>query len=292
MRVIYYTSGVSGSGRVVRGLSIGNAIRRAGKSAEFTILSSCPFAYLADQLGFAHLEIPTETEDQLGPSNYHNSQLCQALDNLNPDILLIDLLWFPLYNFVQQIPCKTIFLWQQMRPRFFSMELPDRTISFQPEHYDLVVGIEPCRGPRPEVEVNPLILRDREAIFSRSKAAKLLDLDESSNNCLMFLNAHPGDFEKTRDRFAYLANSGYRMVYSTNYQGGIFPVVDYFNAFDLIVCGASYNSFWEAIYFDKEAIFIPIRTQFVDTDRLVREYRNYRFQENGADQLVRIIFDL
>ena len=116
-----------------------------------------------------------------------------------------------------------------------------------------------------------------------------LGLDEQKKNCLLAINAHPGDFEKTRERFSYLASSGYRMVHTTNYQGGIFPVVDYFSAFELIVCGASYNSFWEAVFFDKEAIFVPTKTRFVDGERLIREYRNYSFEHNGADQLVEII---
>jgi hypothetical protein len=82
------------------------------------------------------------------------------------------------------------------------------------------------------------------------------------------------------------------MVYSTNYRGGLFPAVDYFNAFDLVVCGASYNAFWETVYFDKEAIYVPVTARFVDSERLIREYRNYRFEENGADQLVAILREL
>ncbi len=48
-------------------------------------------------------------------------------------------------------------------------------------------------------------------------------------------------------------------VGSINYEGGIFPVVNYFNAFDLIICGASYNSFWEAIYLKKKLYLYPTR---------------------------------
>ena len=60
MRVVYYTSGITGSGRVVRGLSIWNALRRAGVSWEYTILSSAPFAHLAERLGVSHVEVPLE----------------------------------------------------------------------------------------------------------------------------------------------------------------------------------------------------------------------------------------
>ena len=51
--------------------------------------------------------------------------------------------------------------------------------------------------------------------------------------------------------YSYLEDEGYQMVYSTNYKGGLFPAVDYFNAFEMLICGAGYNSFWEAVYFDR-----------------------------------------
>ena len=292
MKVLYYTSGVSGSGRVVRGISIGNAFRRQGKKVDFTILSSSPFAHLADIFDLKHREIPVEGEDKLSKKNYPDSELYRTLTSLSPDILLIDLLWFSTYHFIEELPCKKIFLWQRMDERFFTINLPDGAISFRPESYNLVLAIEPFKGEGPKRQVNPLIIRNRDEILPREQAVKELKLDESHKNCLLAINARPGDFDKARKRFSYLRDLGYRMVTTTNYEGGIFPVVDYFNAFELIICGASYNSFWEAIYFDKEAIFVPTRTSFVDGERLIREYRNYIFNENGADQLVDIVMSL
>lgn len=82
------------------------------------------------------------------------------------------------------------------------------------------------------------------------------------------------------------------MIYSTNYHGGLFPAADYFNAFDFIVCGAGYNQFWEAIFFNKEAVFEPTATIFEDQARRVRECQEYYFDVNGADQLVELIMGL
>jgi len=291
MRIVYYTSGVTGSGRLVRGLSIGNALRRAGSDPGYTLVSSSPFGRLADLLGFAHREIPAESEDRLSPNAYPHSVAYRTLQELKPDILLVDLLWFPLVHFLDELPGRKVFLWQQLDSGFFTIPLPGGPISFDPAQYDLVVAIEPFTGEGPASQVNPLILRNRDEILPRADALTALDLVEGKH-CLIAINAHPGDFERVRERYFYLANSGYRLVHSTNYQGGLFPAVDYFNAFDLIVCGASYNAFWEAVYFDKEAIFVPVATRFADGERLIREYRGYRFEENGADQLVRILLGL
>ncbi len=82
------------------------------------------------------------------------------------------------------------------------------------------------------------------------------------------------------------------MVYSTNYSGGIFPVVDYFNAVDLLICGGGYNAFWEAKYFEKEAIIVPTYARFEDPQIRISIGQDFTFKENGADQLVGIIMEL
>ena len=291
MRICYYTSGTTGSGRLVRGISIGTALTRSGIIANFTILSSSPFSRLADDLNINHIEIPTESEEQLSKKNYKDSILYKALTALKPDILLIDLLWFPLYNFMDEIPGKKIFLWQRMAEQYFSMDLPSGKITYNPKQFDLVLAMEPFLGEGPDQQINPLILRNRDEILSRKKALRELSLGRK-NNCLLAYNGHPGDFERVEKEYSYLEKEGYNIVATTNYKGGIFPVIDYFNAFDLIVCGASYNSFWEVIFFKKKGIFIPTKTRFVDGERLIRQFSNYSFKENGADQLVKIMMNL
>lgn len=288
MNIVYYTAGTTGSGRLVRGLSIGTALARKGVIADFTVLSSSPFGRLADELNIKHIEIPVETEEQLSKDNYKSSMLYRALTFLKPDILLIDLLWFPLYFFGDKIPGRKIFLWQRLAENFFSMDLPEGKISYDPGQFDLVLAMEPFFGDGPADQINPLILRNRDEILSRKKALKELSL-KKGKNCLIAYNGHPGDFERVEREYSYLKEEGYSIVSTTNYKGGIFPVIDYFNAFDLVVCGASYNSFWEARYFEKKAIFVPTKTRFVDGERLIQKFSDYTFKKNGADQLVEII---
>ena len=291
MNITFYTSGTTGSGRLVRGISIGTALTRNSIIADFTILSSSPFSRLADDLNINHIEIPVESEEQLSRDNYKDSILFKALTAIKPDILLIDLLWFPLHNFIDEIPGKKIFLWQRMAEKYFSMDLPSGRITFNPKQYDIVLAMEPFLGEGPDRQINPLILRNRNEILSRKEALRELSLSRK-NNCLLAYNGHPGDFERVVKEYSYLEDEGYNIVATTNYKGGIFPVVDYFNAFDLIVCGASYNSFWEVIYFRKKGIFVPTKTRFVDGERLIRQFSNYSFKENGADQLIKIIMNM
>ncbi|MBN1698226.1 MAG: hypothetical protein JW881_11990 [Spirochaetales bacterium] len=301
MKILYYTSGVTGSGRVVRGIAIANGLerrkqgtKRGGIAADFHVLSSCRLARLCDRFGISHTEIPPEGEDRLGPDAYRDSELFRAITGLAPDILLVDLLWFPLYFFIDSLSCTTIFLWHEVDEAFFTIDCRGgRRIVFDPCMFDRLVAIEPVEKPiGPGTEVNPLILRNRDEIFPRDRAVKELGVGDDKRNCLLAYNGHPGDFEKLKRMYSYLEDEGFRMVYTTNYRGGLFPVVDYFNAFDLIICGAGYNSFWETRFFEKEAVYYPPVTRFYDPGRLIRDYHDYTFSENGADQLADMLMSL
>jgi hypothetical protein len=289
MKIVYYTSGISGSGRIVTGISIGNAFRRKGMDVDFTILSSSPFAALADD--YNHEEIPLEDEFSLSADRCRSSALYSTLERLQPDILLVDLQWYPLHHFIIELPCKKILLCRQVDDRFFSLPLHDGPLEFERSRFDLVLATEPFESIIPMTRINPIVIRNRDEILSRHEALKRLGLDEARPNCLFAFNGHPDDFRRTRKKYSYLEDS-YRMVYSTNYREGLFPAADYFNAFDFIVCGGGYNQFWEVIYFDKEAVFEPTATVFEDQARRIRECQEYYFDENGADQLVALILGM
>ena len=293
MKIVYYTSGISGSGRVVRGISIGNALKRKNVHSEYLILSSSPFAHFADRLGISHVEIPVEDEHQLSKENYENSELYGTISALDPDILLVDLLWFSLYRFIHELPCKKIFLCHQVFDRFFTIPLKEEKISIRPEDYNMLLAVEPFTCSIPMRQINPIILRNRDEILPRAEALDRLNLNDNQKVSLFAFNGHPGDFERYKKKYSYLEDTGgYQMIYTTIYKGGIFPIVDYFNAFDFIITAAGYNSFWEVMFFNKEAVFENIPLNFSSTERRIRECQEYTFDENGANQLVDIIMSL
>ena len=91
MRILYYATGITGSGHLVLGLSIANAFRRRGVEHALTILSSSStFSKLADRMGIQHQEIPLENETQLSAESYSSSALYQAITSLDPDVLIVD----------------------------------------------------------------------------------------------------------------------------------------------------------------------------------------------------------
>ena len=92
--------------------------------------------------------------------------------------------------------------------------------------------------------------------------------------------------------YSSLQDKGYKLYYSSLFSGGAFPIVDYFNAFDFIVCGAGYNAFWETIYFGKKAEYRALPKRFENQQWRVENCRTYKFNKNGADELAEIIIDL
>ncbi len=293
MRIAYYTSGVSGSGNLVLGISVANALRRRREEPAFTIVSSSPsFTDLADRMEVGHVEIPLETETQLSKENYGSSAIFKAITGLNPDVLIVNHHWFMLDAFIRELPCKKIFLCRQVDERFFSIPFAEETLLFRPKDYDLALSIEPFETGQPLRRIDPLILRNRDEILPREKALKRLGLSKGKNHCLFAFNGHPGDFERIKKMYSYLEDEGYEMVYSTNYKGGLFPAVDYFNAFEMLICGAGYNSFWEAVYFQKEAVFVPEQRRFEDQFWRVEQCQEYEFKQNGADTAAEMILGL
>jgi len=291
MKVLYLTSGATGSGRVVRGISIGNAFRRNKVKCDYTILSGSRFSFLADSLNIKRLDIPLENIDRFSQKECRNTIFYQTLVSQNPDVVIVDLIWFTLHNFINELEYKKIFLCRQVDDRFFSIDFPGNPISFQPENYDRVLSIEPFKGSFPMESINPLVIRNRDEILSRDDAISQLKLDTDREVCILSYSGHPGDFKRVKKTYSHLEDV-YQMVYTTTYEEAIFPVMDYYNASDLIVCGAGYNSFWEVIYLNKEAIFVPTRAIFESGERRIKECQDYSFNENGADQLVDIVMNL
>ena len=285
MRILYYTSGVSGSGRIVQGISIYNALVRNKIPADYLLLSSSPLSLLAEREGVPHAEIPLENEHQLSAESWPDSQLYHFLDSFRPDFLLVDLLWFPLHHFIRRLSCRKVFLCHQVDEHFFSLKTPQNRISFQPGDYDLVLATEPFRSSIPLQPINPIVIRNRNEILGVEEARRRLQIEQSRSSCLFTFSGEAADVEEVKKTFTYLAEEGYQMVDAD----GLFPVVDYFNAFNLLICGAGYNSFWEAIFFQKKSYFIPRPRKFENQAYRVAECQDYQFEENGADQLVDLL---
>jgi hypothetical protein len=290
VRVVYYTSSITGVGRLVTGMAVGNALERRGVSCKYTIVHSSSLGRLAED--FTTAWVPVETESDLAPGNWHTSVLYKTLRRLKPDLLLVNHPWFMIHNFIAELPGKKIYLSDQAFDSHFRVPLRGGDLVFDPAGYDRVFAIEPFRSAVAMENLNPFILRNRDEIMPREKALSRLGLDGAKPAALYSLSGDPQYFEKFRDKYSYLEKDGYDVIYTGTYREGIFPAVDYFNAFDVIVCGAGYNQVWEENYFGKKALFEILDVNFSDQSLRIKTSGNFRFDVNGADQLADIIKQL
>jgi hypothetical protein len=284
VRVVFYTSSITGAGRLVTGMSIGNALQRKGVSCTYTIVHSSDLGHLAENFNTAW--VPVETGKDLAPGAWRKSVLYKTLAKLKPDVLLVHHTWFMVHHFIRELPGIKLYLSDQVYDSHFRVPLDSGELVFDPGQYARVIAIEPFDSAVPMERVNPLVLRNRDEILPRDRALKRLGLDGTKPVALYSLSGRPEYFDRLREKYAYLGQEGYEVVYTGTWKrGGIFPAVDYFNAVDLLVCGAGYNQVWEANYFGKKALFEVLDVNFSDQRLRIRTAETLRFEENGADQL-------
>lgn len=289
MNIVYYTSGITGIGRLIIGIAIGNALARKAVKCNYTIVHSSRMGHVADD--FNNIKVPIENEVELSKNNFRKATLYKTLIRLKPDILIVNHQWFMLYNFINDLQCKKLYLSDYAYEKHFKISLPDGEMIFNPEHYDRVLAIEPFSRAMAMEQINPLILRNRDEIFSREKALQRLGLDGSKKIALYSFSGNPGEFERHLQKYSFLENE-YDVVRLSLYNNFLYPIVDYYNAFDIIVSGGGYNNVWSSVFFQKQSIFEPTELKFSDHETRINLSRDFHFDVNGADQLADIIMGL
>ena len=293
MKIVYYTSGISGLGRLVHGIALYNAFHRRGLSDfSFKIIHSAPEkqSRVLDRTGISHQHVPPEIPGS------DDSPLLSVLRKLSPDITIVDRMWMSVQDLRDRIPGKVVFITSRVNEDFFYIE-NNAYRKFQPQLYDAVLTSEPFHFPFAHTEINPLIIRTHDEILPESAAREALikcmkHYDQKKPICFIGVNYAPGFLKKFKELYSYLEEM-YNVVYSTNMDGGgIFPIADYYNAIDYMVCSATYNFYWEARYFNKEAVFVPVPVLHCDQQARLDEAADFSFEENGADQLVDILLNL
>ncbi|TVR03168.1 MAG: hypothetical protein EA403_07390 [Spirochaetaceae bacterium] len=285
MHIVYYCAAVTGSGHTVRGVAIHNALVRTGVPCEFTMVGTMGMPELARGRGIAVVELEHETFETLDPDRYRESVTFRTLLELNPDILIVDLAWFATHRLVADLRATTVLLVRQVSKDFFSYEYDGTAVYFDPTAFDRVIRIEPCDLPFHAQTINPIVIRNPSEIFSRADAASTLGLDPARPTALIATNGKLGEYEELIQTYSYLDDE-FQLIRTSNHHGGIFPIVDFFNAVDLVVCSGGYNAFWEALFFGKDAVFVPHARRFESQAQRINRCQDYRFTGNGADQLV------
>jgi len=272
--------------------------------------------------GVKHIQMPAESEKSVSKEHYASSELYKAIVHIAPDLLIVDRMWMVVRNMLPALSCKKLFVTSQVIDDFFRIETPKgENISFDGSLYERCIGMEPFESTVELEHIEPVIIRNKDEILPREEARRRLlenaereglydvhGLPKTSTGrglfrrnkqeteekpiCFLGMNFLPGYYEKLAQKYSYLEDE-YIVISSTNMDhGGLFPVADYYNAIDFMVCSATYNLFWESRVFGKEAVFEVVPARFCNQQARLDMYSEYVPKENGADQLARIIVDI
>lgn len=235
--------------------------------------------------------MPFAPEPGTAEARQRNDELLRLIEGLRPDVLVVGQAWYDAHPILAQLKCRKVVLFFQASAGYFRIPTAKGDMVFDPNEYDLVCGIEPWEWPIPCKVIEPMVLRNHDEIPSREDAACALGIDSERPTALVATNGLPGEFDDLRQLYSYLEDE-YQVVYSTNYADGLYPAVDYFNAFDFIACAGGYSAFWEAVYFRKDTVFVPQLRNYEDQAWRINNCQEYEFTRNGADQLVELLLDL
>ncbi|MBB2695413.1 UNVERIFIED_ORG: hypothetical protein GGI66_000053 [Rhizobium esperanzae] len=137
------------------------------------------------------------------------------------------------------------------------------------------------------IGVSPILLIDNDDRLSRAEAASALGVDPAGLVAVVQLGSER-NFDVSRLRPAIingLLKHGVQIVDAINplaakredhiagtVQKAIYPIARYFNAVDLMITNAGYNSFHEAVYGGIPAIFVPNEAPEMDEQAIRAAY--------------------
>jgi hypothetical protein len=290
VRIVFATFG-RGSGDLVIAASLYSALKRMGTELSFSAVGDCEYYYLFDDY-FDFVFVKPQPEFLFRRD--HETDLVTAIAALQPDVLVVWMIWLPLYAVIDQFPCKKIFLARGAPNWWWRAPLgKGRTIDFDPDHYDIVFDVEPNTELPFGEKTEPMVVRNPNEVLPREVARRELGAVDDRPLCVVAHNGYAGELEQilTQEK---LDAAGYHVITLTNTQQGrnIFPLAEYARGIDFLIGGAGYNLFYEARYFGIPSRHIPFKRNGDDQLWRLETNRNYSFQENGADTVARRIIEL
>ena len=290
LSIVYVTFG-SGSGDLVTAASLSQAFARADVDLRFSAVSNCEFHYLFDAY-FDHILVRAQPKLLFGHDR--DTDIYAALRMLEPDVLIVSMIWLPLLPIIRELPGLKVFVARKTFDRWWRIPLPDgRYLEFDASPYDLLFNIEPgYRLPWAE-QMEPMVICSRDELFPRETARHELGAMDDRPLCVVAHNGYAGELDQILSEEKLDAGS-YNIITLTNTQQGrnIFPLAEYARGIDFLIGGAGYNLFYEARYFGIPSRHIPFKRNGDDQAWRLETNRNYSFQENGADTVARRIIEL
>jgi hypothetical protein len=275
MKIGYFTAGTVGGGHIVRGLAIARGLRRAGYSGRFRIFS--PIA-IRGAGTWAEQEVvrasSTELED---PTSAWESVLATAIYSYAPDLVIVDLFWAPLRHVLPELRCEAWLLLRK-HPRWWFSGTPRRR--FVSSQFARIIAIEPFRSEHASEMIDPIVVCNPEECHDATGLRQLICATDAEPLVIAICGGRPEEMARLVDgRDCYQWN-----LFDPN---APFPAAEWLPGADAVLCGAGYNSFWEAAWlgYARRAIFVPFARSVDSQEWRLATCLGRRVTSNGADVL-------
>ena len=280
MRVAYMTAGDVGAGHLVRGVAIGRGLARAGFAGTYRMFGP-PLGFPAGRRN-DYEAIGIRADGALrDPHLAQGSDLAVRLADFAPDLLLVDMFWGPLRWVLPRLACEAWLLVRICPPVWLE---GGPGLPFEPAQYRRRFAIEPIRHPRLAETLDPIVVANPEECRGREEVRRRWGVASGEPLALVQHAGERGEIEELRR----LAGPEARTLDLFEPEA-LFPAAEWLPGADRVYSGAGYNSYWEARWlgYERRTTFLPFRRSIDDQARRLKEFRDVRPRENGADALAR-----
>ncbi len=260
MKLLYYAIG-GGTGHLVRALSI----LRKFSGCKREVLALSKFVDFVSEKGIKICGFPTKKKDifELG------KKIREKIFEYKPDLLFVDTFPGGCFGELEEIPFKKIFI--------------KRSECF---HTGFFMVFDLRKLP-------PVLIRNFNEVGDRDLLRKKIGIYENEKTLFFYHNTKRDEVMKwTKISHSVSRELGLKFYFSSSYftndmkidgfNLNYFPVMEILPAFDIVVTGGGYNSYFETTTLFNSAIFIPFRRK-IDNQYERIDKEKYFLVENGRD---------
>jgi hypothetical protein len=234
--------------------------------------------------------IPIVAEPEKMWGRDRETMLYQYLKHIDPDLIIVDNIWFPIKPFLHEFKAKTAIYFWFLPPEWFQTPPLEDGVShaFQPEDYDLPFTIDPnfhldgCINIPPVINIHDSTIQPPEIIRS------VLEIPEGKKLALVAHNGHEGEIEEIL-KHADLDPNEYCLRSISSFDDvskKLFPLSHYMGGIDLAIGGCGYHFFYETKFYDIPTIYIPQPRIGNEQHWRLEKNEDFKGPFNGADILV------
>jgi hypothetical protein len=278
-RIAFITTTMQGAGHLARAYAIFKGIERLGGDYEFTVIAP-ESPYPTKHIPWKYVPVAFERSELQTAVNAEQSGVAQALRQVQPDLVVVDMFWLPLFHLRSLPEFSKNHWWLLLRNVPRTWLHGSLMIRWDRSQYQRVIGIEPLVDVATTHQISPVVGNER-----------VDPLPAPMKDCLI---AHVGmgtEFEELRARYA--GSSASVEAHTLSALGGTFPISQHYSDYARIIGGGGYNFVWETVWagLRDRTEYTAFRRPIDDQQRRIEVARSFVMKKNGADELARMLRD-